>query len=47
MQNVEIRYWVDGNWQKTFSELATKIRWLIPEVAPGEIGGVNFIVEVK
>jgi uncharacterized repeat protein (TIGR01451 family) len=47
MQNVEIRYWYAGGWQTEFSELATKIRWLIPEVAPASSDTVSFTVEVR
>ncbi|MDI6752351.1 MAG: hypothetical protein QME07_05825, partial [bacterium] len=46
-KGVGIRYWYDSEWQETFSESATKIKWLIPEVAPGASGTVSFTMEVR
>ncbi|MBU0767441.1 VCBS repeat-containing protein [Patescibacteria group bacterium] len=42
-----VNYWVEGKWQETISSSATKIKWVIPKVAPGEVGTVSFTVEVK
>jgi uncharacterized repeat protein (TIGR01451 family) len=42
-----VSYWVIDHWQTDFSELATKIRWLIPQVAPASSGTVSFTVEVE
>ena len=47
MQNIEIRYWCNEGWQTDFSELATKIKWLIPQVAPGESGSVSITMEAE
>ncbi len=40
-------YYVTNKWQPTFSPSATKLKWLIPSVAPGESGSVSFTVKVK
>jgi uncharacterized repeat protein (TIGR01451 family) len=42
-----VSYYVNGNWQETFSESATKIRWLIPEISPAGSGTVSFTVKVE
>jgi uncharacterized repeat protein (TIGR01451 family) len=42
-----VNYYVNDKWQETFSELATKIKWLIPQVAPTSSGTVSFSVEVE
>ncbi|MFH0774228.1 MAG: hypothetical protein V2A53_01855, partial [bacterium] len=40
-------YYVNDKWQETLSPSATKIKWVIPEVAPGEIGTTSFTCEVR
>ncbi|MFH0775338.1 MAG: hypothetical protein V2A53_07625, partial [bacterium] len=45
-EDVKISYWYNG-WQTDSSPSATKIKWVIPEVAPGEMGTTSFTVEVK
>ncbi|MEK9148995.1 MAG: VCBS repeat-containing protein [Candidatus Desantisbacteria bacterium] len=47
IQNTEVSYWYDGDWQSNLDEKATKIRWLIPEVAPASSGTASFTVEVR
>jgi len=47
MQNVEISYWYNEAWQTTFSPSAIKIKWLIPEVSPGQSGTLIFTVKVE
>ncbi len=42
-----VSYWYDNAWQSQFSNRATKIRWVIPEVVPGKEGTVSFTVKVK
>jgi len=46
-EGVGISYYVNGKWQTTFSESATKIKWLIPEVSPASSGTVSFTVKVE
>ncbi|MDI6752034.1 MAG: FG-GAP-like repeat-containing protein [bacterium] len=46
-QTTEVRYWYDNKWQDTPSDKATKIKWLIPEVAQGASGTVSFTVKVE
>ncbi|MFH0775163.1 MAG: hypothetical protein V2A53_06720, partial [bacterium] len=46
-EGLGIRYWYNEGWQTDLSESATKIKWVIPEVAPGEMGTTSFTVEVK
>ncbi|MFH0775646.1 MAG: hypothetical protein V2A53_09210, partial [bacterium] len=45
-EDVKISYWYNG-WQTDSSPSATKIKWLIPQVAPGEMGTTSFTVEVR
>ncbi|MFH0774152.1 MAG: right-handed parallel beta-helix repeat-containing protein [bacterium] len=40
-------YYVNGKWQETPSSSATKIKWLIPQIAPGASGTASFTVEVR
>ena len=40
-------YYVANKWQPTLSPSATKLKWLIPEVAPNQSGSVSFTVKVK
>jgi len=40
-------YYVNDKWQETPSSSATKIKWLIPKVAPGASGTTSFTVEVR
>ena len=42
-----VNYWVIDHWQTGLSQEATKIKWVIPEVAPAESGTVSFTVEVR
>jgi uncharacterized repeat protein (TIGR01451 family) len=42
-----VNYYVNDKWQETFSKDATKIRWLIPQVAPASSGTVSFTVKVE
>jgi uncharacterized repeat protein (TIGR01451 family) len=42
-----VNYYVNGSWQEIFSELATKIKWLIPQVAPASSGTVSFTVRLE
>ncbi|MFH0773887.1 MAG: CARDB domain-containing protein [bacterium] len=46
-EGLGIRYWYNEGWQIDLSESATKIKWVIPEVTPGEMGTVSFTVEVR
>ncbi|MFH0774433.1 MAG: PQQ-binding-like beta-propeller repeat protein, partial [bacterium] len=46
-EGLGIRYWYNEGWQIDLSESATKIKWAIPEVAPGEMGTVSFTCEVR
>jgi len=41
-----VRYWYNGR-QTNFTESTTKIKWVIPQVAPGEMGTVSFTCEVR
>jgi len=42
-----VKYWYNNGWKEDFSEDATKIKWVIQQVAPAEIGTVSFTCEVK
>ena len=42
-----VNYWYDNGWQSTFTESATKIKWVIPEVAPASQGTVSFSVKAE
>ncbi|MEW6607910.1 MAG: hypothetical protein AB1414_10755 [bacterium] len=42
-----VSYWYNNGWQTDFNEVATKIRWIIDEVGPGQSGSVSFTVRVK
>ncbi|MEW6103576.1 MAG: putative Ig domain-containing protein [bacterium] len=46
-QESEVSYWYGGDWQESFNQSATKIRWIIDEVGPGQSGSVSFTVRVK
>ncbi|MBU0767440.1 VCBS repeat-containing protein [Patescibacteria group bacterium] len=46
-QGSGVRYWYNGDWQSTFTESATKIKWVIPVVSPAEAGTVSFTVEIR
>ncbi|MEW6104599.1 MAG: choice-of-anchor Q domain-containing protein [bacterium] len=46
-QESGVSYWYDNNWQSTFSNKATKIRWIIPELLPQSEGSLSFVVRVK
>ncbi|HAW50559.1 TPA: hypothetical protein DCX16_06395 [bacterium] len=40
-------YIINKGWQEGFSENATKIKWVITSVAPGESGTISFTVRIK
>ncbi|MFH0775235.1 MAG: lectin like domain-containing protein [bacterium] len=46
-QGSGVRYWYSNSWQPNFSEFATKIKWLIPQVTPSASGTVSFTCEVR
>ncbi|MFH0775289.1 MAG: hypothetical protein V2A53_07370 [bacterium] len=46
-EDVKISYWYNNSWQETISSSATKIKWVIPEVAPASSGTVSFTCEVR
>ncbi|MEW6103575.1 MAG: right-handed parallel beta-helix repeat-containing protein [bacterium] len=46
-QESGVSYWYDNQWNVAFNQKASKIRWIIPKVAPSESGTVSFCVEVR